>query len=332
MNSLWLPMLFSALRFQGEWLCPTPASVEQDLATLHASIQASHTAELKPEGTSVELALLDESGAVLARRELPVDAHCDRMAHVIAVLIASWESEIGARVPETGAAVRPGPLSTTSPLTTSTTPPVSPSTPPPAAGVAATAAAVGPTHAVSPPPSIAAQNESAPTPAQLEWRLGLGVLGSIAEYEAAIGALFFASLQTSESRFEGHVKAFFSTPRTLGLGPGSFSWARFGGSVGASFDLSTAPFVVQLQVDAALAYLNVQAQGFRVNRTQSAADPGVAAGLLGAWRTSAVEPWLGVWVVGWPLAEHALVTGTTLSRVVPQIEVAASIGAAWHLP
>jgi hypothetical protein len=331
MSSLWLPMLFSALRFQGEWLCPTPASVGQELAALHASIQAAHTVELKPEGTSTELLLLDESGAVLARRELPVDAHCDRMAHVIAVLIASWESEIGARVPETGVAVMPGALAAAPPPTSSTTPPVSPSTPAPTPGVAPSAAAVRSTPATAAPPNATAQSEST-RPAQLEWRLGLGVLGSIAESESAIGALFFASFQSSGSRFEGHVKAFFTTSRTLGLGPGTFSWERFGGSVGASFDLSTEPFVVQVQVDAVLAYLNVQAQGFQVNRTQSAADPGASIGLLGAWRTSAVEPWLGVWLLGWPLAEHALVTGTTLSRVVPQIEVTASIGVAWHLP
>ena len=223
MGSLVLSIVLSALRFQGDWVCPTPALVQQQLAKLSVPNQGTHVIELREVAGHVELRLVDESGAVLARRELPVDARCDRMAQVIAVLIAAWESEIGARVPESAAGDSVVATLGASPSkASSTTPPIGtpvPSPPPVAPSVPSPAPAASPQTGAT----MAKSEDSNPASQRLEWRLGLGVLGSWADYEPAIGALFFASLQPSGSRFEGHARAFFATPRTLALGPGTIS-------------------------------------------------------------------------------------------------------------
>jgi hypothetical protein len=318
MIALALTLLLADLRFQGDWTCPERSMVQKQLVELDAAVHGRHVVVLDVSADSAELSLKDESGAELARRVLPADTHCERRAHVIAVLIAAWESEIASRPPELAPGTAPSAGSVSSTL--STTPMVALEPPP----------ALPPSAPPLPPPQVsrAAQSEVVPESgaAPLEWRLALGPLVAVADRQVALGGLTFVALQPDSSRWEGQLKLFFTTPRTFTLSPGSISWQRFGGSLGGSFAVTRAPLVLQLQADAVLAILHTQAQGYTVNNAPTVVDPGASLGLLASWRGHTLEPWLGAWVYLWPFAQQAEVTGSPTSRTIPQLDLVVGLG------
>jgi hypothetical protein len=313
MLALTLSLSLAALRFQGAWECPDAAAVERELAELHATSTGDHRVELVSQDDAQELRLIDESDAILERRVLPPDRHCGRQAKVIAVLIASWESELALR------ALAP-PAAATAVI--------------PAGGAIVVEKSVStvPETVTAPPPAVSKSTPPEQVPASsLEWRIGLGPFGAIADYEPALGGLIFASLKPSRSRWGGHLKAFAATGGSYALGPGTVSLERFGGSLGGSFALTREPLVIETELDFALSWLRAQGHGFRLNDAPSALDPGGSLGFLASWRGADFEPWLGTWVFAWPLAEHMQVSGTTLSRPVPPIDLVAGIGVSLHL-
>jgi hypothetical protein len=336
MAAVSLSFLLAALRFQGIWQCPDATAVEAQLVELHMVATGDHRVELVTEEDSEELLLTDESGAILGRRVVPSDRNCARRAHVIAVLVASWESELALRTPALPA-VAPIPV-TTPTIGSSAQPPVTavvqPAVPTAAAPALSTASTAAPAQ---PSPTKPAAESTAVAPVQqepassAEWRIGLGPFGAVADYESALGGVVFASLKPPASRWGGHLKAFAATARSFTLGPGTVSWERFGGSAGGSFGLTLEPLVVEVELDAALAFLRAQGQGFRLNSAPSAIDPGISLGVLASWRGFAVEPWLGTWVFAWPIAQYAQVGATTLSRAIPQVDLVLGIGVALHL-
>ena len=319
MVALALTILLADLRFQGDWVCPDRPAVERQLAELGAVVHGGHVVELEVGRDSDQLLLLDSTGAVLSQRELPPDSHCERRAHVIAVLIASWESAIASRPPELA------PSSAGTPTA---------SVVPPAAAVAvvpktAAPAAMAPPPSPPPPPhATQAEADAQDSATPLEWRLALGPYVAVADGEVALGGVAFVALQPAKSRWSGHLRFFFTTPRTFTLPPGSVSWQRFGGSLGASFAFTRDPLVIEVQADVALALLHTQAQGLEVNRSPDALDPGASVGLMASWRGWTLEPWLGAWVYLWPLVQQAEVTGAASSHTVPQLDLVAGGGVA----
>jgi hypothetical protein len=337
MIALTLSLLLSDIRLQGAWDCPDREAVKRELRELGAPAMDGQTAELVQHGDSLELFLMSSGGNILARRVVPSDPHCDRLAKVIAVLLSAWANELSARPPELlgpdgsvgqgGTVATPGGVVPTpsAPGTIISTTGVVQQVSPPPLGAATEPTRVEPTV----PTAEQSASRSDGTPARAaEWTVGAGVLGSVTGDGAAIGVLLSGAFQPLGSRWGVHLKAWWATPSNFALGPGEVQWQRFTASLGASYAVPLGAFSIEIQGDAALSWLQTQASGFATNRSPEAIDPGLSLGVVAVWHLRPVEPWLGLWGVVWPFAEHAEVEGTTLSGLIPQFQLLFSLGAA----
>ena len=342
MIALTLSLLLTDIRLEGTWDCPDRESVRQELRELRAPVD-NLTAELVRSGDSFELLLIGSSGDVLARRILPGDPHCERLAKVIAVLLSTWVNELSARPPEL-----PGPASAVGLGTAGTSPGRPTPSTPPASGTAvassgAPSTAAPPAPAAEPPaavvaaagvPAVAPTAPSSETTrvAAPEWRMGVGALGLVTGDGVAAGALLFGAFAPRSSSWGVHLKGWWATPSSFALGPGEVKWQRFSASTGASYTLPLEAFSIELQGDLALSLLQTQASSFVINRSPQAVDPGLSFGVLAIWHLRPLEPWLGIWGILWPFPESAQVEGVSTVRDIPQFQFLVSVGAALPIP
>jgi len=96
--SLLLPL--AAVVVGGETTCPTPMRVSEKLAQMGVisatpSVEASHAAFLSRNAQGLLVTLRTTEHTVLAERQFSAQASCEDLAAAAAVVIASWEGELG---------------------------------------------------------------------------------------------------------------------------------------------------------------------------------------------------------------------------------------------
>ncbi len=88
-------MTLSAIRVAGATSCPTPSAVQRRLDSLAPEdVSPAQVATLENVPHGVKLTLFDMSGNELSRRTFAGDQPCAELANVMALVLASWRSEL----------------------------------------------------------------------------------------------------------------------------------------------------------------------------------------------------------------------------------------------
>jgi hypothetical protein len=95
--ALWLA--HPGMEVTGDSTCPTPAEVQEQLATLDSgpggettARSAAHHANISGVGSSVHVELLSLDGQLVAERTLERAGSCGDVAEAVAVIISAWEA------------------------------------------------------------------------------------------------------------------------------------------------------------------------------------------------------------------------------------------------
>ncbi|HEY8926282.1 MAG TPA: hypothetical protein VIU64_18000 [Polyangia bacterium] len=88
----------SPWQIEGSTLCPTPAEVSVELARVaprrSAAAPAAEVARLTDEGRAIRLRLVRVDGAIVGERTIEAVGSCADRAISVAVVIATWQSEL----------------------------------------------------------------------------------------------------------------------------------------------------------------------------------------------------------------------------------------------
>jgi hypothetical protein len=136
-----------------------------------------------------------------------------------------------------------------------------------------------------------------------------GVLGSFAGSSVAFGAEVAASIGR---RAMGRIALFGMDLRNINVGTRANAHARFtraGIELGPQVRFRPRRFALDLHAEATLALLYLDAVGFPTTQSATAFDFGLGGGARGAFLIHSVGIFLGISIVGWPIAQSVRVTG-----------------------
>jgi len=95
--ALALVVAIASLEIAGDAICPDAASVRAELARLGVPALADqHHLVITRNGDAIAVELRSTTGDVIGARSLPVDAACGELAAAVAILVATWETELAA--------------------------------------------------------------------------------------------------------------------------------------------------------------------------------------------------------------------------------------------
>jgi hypothetical protein len=293
-------LLLRGITVAGSSTCPSAGEVTQQLAALGVTSRdgTSHQATLDASPDGLELRLADASGTILGRRLLASAASCSELAQAAAVLIGTWEAQLGSAelaAPPVPAVREPTPLPRrlkpkrlwASEL---------------GVGVESSYSEAGATFGVRGYWSLT------PDDSGLGMDLWLAALGSY--------NLFFYQLGITD-------------PNESQL---SFVWQRFPLGAGAHWRFSGKPAVIDAHAEALLAALRVDAPaGFATPLTVWSVDVGVAAGLRVAEAIGPALFWFDLSASVWPATKTVSIAGNPTSVSLPPFQVLFSLGlGAWR--
>jgi hypothetical protein len=315
---LWLLLAVPLVRVEGEGTCPSPQAVEREVGQLVARRDGSDSTappdvvHLRERGPSLEVVLSGPGGALIGQRVLDRTADCEDLAKAVAVVIATWESDIH---PEfaLGAGDSFAGLGGRAPV---------PAAPAQALAQAPAAPAPIPTLAEGPP---------FPSPS---WRLdgGLALFGALAPGDAGGWAGGGVLLAAVIARAPGGVGARLTgqgeAEREVPLASGRVRWRRLGASAGPVWRhrLPASGLALDLHGELVASWLMARGVGFPTNRDSATFAPGAGAGVRLSRATGRVIPWLDLVATGWlgPQVVYEGVTGA--SAALPRYEVALALG------
>ncbi|MGQ0508634.1 MAG: hypothetical protein ACT4TC_25320 [Myxococcaceae bacterium] len=96
MNTLLLLVILEAatsqIAVEGETDCPAPSTLQQLLAAEYPdAARPSHRVRLAARASSLEVALFNEAGQLVATRQLTREGTCNELADAAAAIVAAWE-------------------------------------------------------------------------------------------------------------------------------------------------------------------------------------------------------------------------------------------------
>lgn len=300
--ALWASAPALSVTVEGKTTCPSPAEVTLQLEPLLPRLEPWDTiqhAQLRDDGVVVRLTLVDDTGARLGERRLPTSASCATLAKAVALVIASWKSDVHADF-------------------AADLPPVPEPVAPGRAGARARAGA----------PDLECLIGAG---------MGAAGPGSGADDARSVGALaplfLLRTIFTPPGRsLGGALFASFETDRTLNLSPGQVRWGRW--AAGAGVDLRAVGRWARLamRADVALARVALAGVGFTDDFTRTGWTPGgiTAVRLV----LPAGPPGLGLsawWELGagfWWRAEEARVEPAGITARLPRLTLMTTLGVA----
>jgi hypothetical protein len=272
----------SQVALSGDVDCPALADIWRYLQPLLPDArEAAGRDRVVVEAASEKELIVTLFGAegVIRKRAIARSATCDHLAETVAVLIASWETELHpawtpiieppAEHPHVGAPVVDDGLA-----------------------VSTTVGAWGSDAAGSVAPALSLG--LALGPRRQPWTARLSVMG-IAAHKAT-------------------------------LGPGAISYNRLSAAAGMGATVGTGPVTADIEAAVVGGAIVVTGRGFSTNQTVTRPDVGFSLGARLNWRAGAVEPWVGVALDIWPLAQEARVAGWPDGRPLPRAEPRFGIG------
>jgi len=275
--------------------CPSGYEVEQELAAMVSSVSAAirpDVARVQRWGNRLQIELVGPDAAVIAERWIEDSGSCVELAELIAVVIASWESDVHPEFARPHAASMPIALSQK------------------------------PTARLLPlAPRSAAFYEVA-AGASMSWSGSPAAAAILAAGWVPRGAgpgLHFSA--TVESK-----RALDLTP---GLASGQATWRRWTGSVELDWRLPGGAWALDLHGGLGLGWLDASGVGFSHNHSGYSFSPGGTAGVrFSHLAMRSVSVWLEVAATYWPRKQFLYGQPDAPAQEIVRYQGLASLGLA----
>ncbi len=295
--SLFGAVLVAALPVQVESAaCPSGHDVEQALASMLPSISETvrpDTAHVFRRGNLLQVVLVGTDAAVIAERWIDDTGACAELAELIAVVIASWESDVH---PEF---TRPQAEPMSAARTENTTATLSP-----------------------PAPKVPAFYEGA-AGLSLSWSGSPALAGNLAmgwfPRGAGPGLCLSATVESART-----------LDLATSAQPGQAIWRRWAGSAEFDWRLPRGAWALDLHGGLTLGWLAASGSGFVQNHSDYSFSPGGAAGArLSRKITRHISVWVGLSTSYWPRRQVVYGQPNMPQQEIPHYQGLASIGLAF---
>ncbi len=290
-------VLVAALPVQVESAaCPSGQEIEQALASMLPSIPQTvrpDSAHVFRQGDRLQIVLVGPDAAVIAERWIDDTGVCTELAELIAVVLASWESDVHPEFTRPQAEAIP-----TARTEKPTVPP-----PPPA-------------------PKVAAFFEVAAGLA-LSWSDSPALAGILAGawFPRGSGPGLCLSAAVESAR---------TLDLTANAEPGQAVWRRWTGSAEFDWRFPSSNWAVDLHGGVALGWLAASGSGFAQNHSGYSVSPGGAAGArLSRQVTRRIFIWMGLAASYWPRKQLVYGQPNMPQQEIPHYQGLASIGLAF---
>jgi hypothetical protein len=255
----WASLMLAALPVQVESAdCPKGSEIEQALASRLAPASPDarpDRAQVWKQDGLLHIKLSAPDGAVIAERVLVERATCEETAELVAVMIASWATDVHPAFVE----------------------------PPASIAAAANAGASTPPKAVESPASSLSSYDFA-----------IGAGPSLAGSVALAGLAGFTWIPRGRGLGLG-IFAFGDRQRSLSLGQGQVAWNRFMGGAAVDWRSSRGRLSFDAYAGLFAGWLSVEGRDFDSNQTQTSFSPAVAlGGRLAWWANHHFAVWLDI--------------------------------------
>jgi len=277
--------------------CPASAQVESTLASMladpaGAAPASRDVARLERAGGALHVELADPQGGVIAERTVAGGGSCAELARIVAIVIASWESDVHPEFVREPADIiqvrRP---------------------PPPPERPAATA----------PPPPAASYD--------LAGGVSFGQADTLAA-GASLGAAWFPRGVGLGLWAQGAG----DLPRTVAVGPHEARWRRWTASLEAARRFTRGALAIDPHAGLTLGWVTTEGLDYGQNRSDSAFSPGATAGIrLGQWFARRAALWMDLRGFYFLRQESVYGTGTGAAvseAALPRWGAVASVGLA----
>ena len=306
--------------------CPSGRAVSEALAALVApadQLRAPDLAEVEIRGTVLIVSLRRASGELVGQRELDAPPGCKERAESAAVILAAWETRLGAHpAGELPLPLTPPPLEGTtttgapSPqLATTATPAAAPATigsrpptaapsgaPPPAASGAPPRAAPGapPSVATGARPAVASAEDLPHDPRAPRVQLSGALFEAVNADNAAPAVAVEAAWSFARSGYGVGAGALYVASHATAVSPGLGSWRRVGVVADGRRRASWSGVSLEARAGLALTALVIKGSSLTDSGGGTTFDPGALAGLRVGLPQAVLSPWLEVAATFWP--------------------------------
>jgi hypothetical protein len=309
--------------------CPAPHMVDARVREiLGATPEAAlpERASVLPEGESLRVTLRAADGRVLGDRLLPVEGDCEAQAAAVAVLLATWLSDVHpefvGNLPEAPAAEPASPAESAAPAAAA----------PPPAKVEAPAAATAPARS-----SAVAHAETAPTAkSEPRWELGVAAGGSLAFKPTAstllvpVGSLSLRYFPQGPG-WGAALSANVSVPRREHLSQGAIRYFRFPLVLGPAFRTCAGATWLDASLGGVVAWLHVAGTNFQGGSTHDVLVFGGAVSGRLALPQGRLAPFLELTGVAHQPGQAYVKRGSTKTFVdLPMFELFAVVGGSFR--
>jgi hypothetical protein len=275
--------------------CPSVVEVEQSLAAILPSVAVTavrDVAHVLRLGNRLDIELVNSDGAVLATRQIEQTGSCADLAALVAVVIASWESDVH---PEFSRAA-PAPM-----REVAARPPGKPSP-----------SAARPSGGYDPSGYDLAAGGA------VSWADSLALGGALAATWIprgdGLGARVFGEVETS---------------RTVDLGQRQARWQRWHGSLEIDWRTSRVPSVFDVHAGLALGWLSASGVNFDSNQSAGALSQGMTIGARWAWWLGRdVAVFADIAAVYWLRTQTIYSSPDGIQQDIPHFQGLASLGLA----
>jgi hypothetical protein len=309
--------------------CPAPNEVDarvRKILGVAPDVALPERASVLPDGESLRITLRTADARVLGDRQLPVEGDCDAQAAAVAVLLATWLSDVHpefvGNLPEA-----PAPAESTE-SAESAGPPV-PDSPP--------ATVEAPVPAPAPAPSSAAHAETVrAVRSEPRWELGFAAGGSLAFKPTAstllvpLGSLGLRYFPRGAG-WGAALSANVSVPRREQLSRGSIRYFRCPLVLGPAFRVRAGSTLVDASLGGVAAWLHIAGTNFQSGSTHDVVVFGGAVSGRLALPQGRLAPFLEVTGVAYQAGQAYVTRGATETSVdLPILELFAVLGGSFR--
>ncbi len=303
----------AVITVNGDAICPLPSDVAARLSSLlpgASAIDAGASSESAADGGDVaridkaddalEIVLRKWDGTLIGRRRLLAEGPCAERARAVAIVLATWESDVHPAfrgpVPQPAPTpVRPGApaVSAAAPATAAARPAV-PAPAPVPAPIATPAPPQPPANAVvalAPAPEVRVRPRAA-------WDLGLGVSSSLAGGALVVGGQIVGAV-LARGGLGAHLSVSDEGERSTAAGSGQAVWSRLTAGVGPTYRRRLGVWAVDANLSFVMGRFQVRGQNYPVTYTSSGFDGAVSGGLRFLVPGAAWRPWLTLDATRW---------------------------------